>query len=268
MQLAGPYQLDDAAWGMGFVYAPMVSFLFAPLLVDPVPYLWNLLNVAAFVTVGLAIVRKEWGHMGGLGTTVTLAVLLVQPGLREVNEGQVSPAIAALFGAMWIAPRWSGVLAGAAGAIKLFPLLGLVWAWRQRAPLIGPLAITAVVSLIGLVFVPGWYRDWIVALVNARPGCPSIALPSFGCAGVGWVGYAMAFGLAIAARFLRRDENAFALLSVAFIVPAADLYWGYMLIPFLGFLPLAIRLLGAASGRLVAESSACLPELRASGDAG
>jgi len=241
MQLAGPYPLDAAAWGRGFVYPPPVAFLFAPLLIDSSAFVWNIVTVSAFVLVAFAIVRREWGPMGPVASLVALALILRQPGLQEVFEGQMSPLIAAFVGMMWLQPRASGYWAVAAGLFKIFPLAGLVWAGRRRAAVLMPIAILALVGVTTIVLTPSWWRDWVTSVGNARAACPTIALPSFTCVGLPWLGYLLAGVLCVSALRLKRDDLAFVALTVGMVIGAPDIYWGYMLIPFVGLLPLGSR---------------------------
>ena len=238
MQLAGPYPLDAAAWGRGFVYPPPVAFLFAPLLIDSSASVWNLVNVTAFVLVALAIARHEWGPLGPVAGLVALAVILRQPGLGEVYEGQMSPLIAAAVGMMWLRPKAAGSWAVAAGVFKIFPLAGLVWAARQGGSVLKPIGLLAVVGFVSFILMPGWWRDWVTSISNARAACPTIALPSFSCVGFGWFGYLLAGTLCLGSLKLRRDDVAFATLTVGMVIGAPDIYWGYLLIPFIGLLPL------------------------------
>jgi hypothetical protein len=239
MQLAGPYPLDAAAWGRGFVYPPPVAFLFSPLFIQSSASVWNIVTVTAFVLVALTIVRREWGPLGPIASVVVLAIFLLQPGLQEVKEGQMSPLIAAAVGMMWLQPRRAGYWAVAAGLFKVFPLAGLVWASRRRGSVLRPIGILAVVVFASLILTPGWWRDWLTSISNARAACSPIALPSFTCVGFGWMGYLLAGALCSSALILKRDDMAFAALSVGMVIGAPDIYWGYMLIPFIGLLPLA-----------------------------
>jgi len=241
MQLAGPYPLDSAAWGRGFVYPPPVAFLFAPLLIESSTFVWNTVNVAAFVLVALAIVRREWGPLGPVAGLVALAVILLQPGLQEVKEGQMSPLIAAAVGMMWLQPRGAGYWAVAAGIFKVFPLAGLVWAGRRGGSVLKPIAVLAVVGLASLILMPGWWRDWVASISNARAACPTIALLSFTCIGIGWMGYLLAGLLCLGSFRLRRDDVAFATLTVGMVIGAPDIYWGYLLIPFIGLVPIGLH---------------------------
>jgi hypothetical protein len=252
MQLAGPYPLHEIAGGNGFVYPPTAAYLLVPLLIDGAPYVWNVLNVAVFAAVALAIVRREWGTLSNAGWLVAAAIILSQPGLYEVREGQMSPLIAASVGAMWLWPRQSGYLAVAGALFKVYPVAGLLWTARKRGSIVRPvllaLAIGATVPILNFSL----YGEWITSLANARAGCPEWSLPSFSCAGAGWLGYPVAAALLLAAWFVHRDDVAFGLLGLAMIAPAPDLYWGYLLVPFICALPLLVKVARHVSDRVFA----------------
>jgi hypothetical protein len=233
-----PYLLHEAAWGRGFVYPPLAGLLFLPTLLGGWTfYALDAAGVVGFVTISVLIARREGLALGGV--LVVGALALAHPGFQEVREGQISPLIAAAVGAMWLAPRASGWLAVLTGMVKVFPGIGMVWALRQRAPLLLPI-------LVGLALgVATWWMwpTWATAMLNAQPGCPAWSLPSIACTtGIRWLGVAVAALLAIAVLRVKSDRLAFLLLTFAMIAPAPDLYWGYLMIPFVGFLPLGIGL--------------------------
>jgi hypothetical protein len=243
-QLSGPYPLDAAVRGRGFVYPPTAGFLLLPLLVPAIAVAFGLLSALAFVVIGALIVRRALGPDAAL---VAAALLLAQPGLHEIHEGASSMLVAAGVGLMWLRPRWSGWLGVAGGLLKIYPALGLLWAWRMRASILPPLAVGLVLAaLVATSWLP-----WFTAMRNAQPGCPAYGLPSFGCAGVAWLGYLLAAGLALAMWRIRDDATAFAVLGIAMVVAAPDLYWGYLLVPTMAFIPL----LCAATRRLQSMST-------------
>ena len=124
MQLAGPYPLHEIAGGNGFVYPPTAAYPLVPLLLDGAPYVWERPECLRLAAVALAIVRREWGRLTTAGWLVAGAIILSQPGLYEVREGQMSPLIAASVDAMWLWPRQSGYLAVAGALFELYPVAG------------------------------------------------------------------------------------------------------------------------------------------------
>jgi hypothetical protein len=183
-------------------------------------------------------------------------VAFAQPGLAEIREGQLSPWIASALGVMWLRPRAAGWLSVAAGLVKVYPGIGLIWAYRHRVSLRGPIGL-AIVSVV--VMFPVWIQ-WLTAISNARAGCPTISLPSFTCTlGTPWLGYVAAGTLAFIALRARSDRIAFLALSMAMVAPAPDLYVGYLLVVFVGLMPgfayLLSRIDDAFAGRHPAGSS-------------
>jgi hypothetical protein len=228
---AAPYALHDAAGGAGFVYPPPAAIAFMPtLLGDWTFHALNLLGVVAFVLVTALIGRREGLPMRWVAVLAGLALL--HPGFQEIQQGQISPLVAAGVGAMWLAP--TGYLAVLTGMVKVYPGLGIMWAARMGGPVFRPLLFG-----LGVVAATFWlWPGWIRAMLNARSGCPDWSLPSLSCATGGpWVGIIVALGLAVAAWRIRGSRCAFLLLTLAMIAPAPDLYWGYLMVPFVGALP-------------------------------
>jgi hypothetical protein len=245
MQLTGPYFLDDASFGLGFVYPPTGAYLLAPFLFgEPFWYVWNALSLAAVVGVVLLIVRQELGRLTAVVAiaTAALAVTLLQPGLSELRTGYLSPMVAAAFGAAWLWPRWSAFPALLFGLIKVFPGAALVWTVRKGGHWVAPLVGAIAAALLVTVVHPSFLSDWITSIGNAVPGCPEFALFSFGCLGIPVVGYVVAGVLLIAAWRVPRDDVSFLLLGLALTAPLPDIYWGNLMVPMIAGIPLALRL--------------------------
>jgi hypothetical protein len=243
MQLAGPYPLDDASFGFGFVYPPSGAYLLGPFMLgEPFWYLWNALSFVAVVGVVVLIVRRELGSLSRVGVLATVAagVTVLQPGLTDLKTGYLSPMIAAAFGAMWLWPRFSAVPAVLFGLIKLFPAAGAMWAIRKGAAWQLPVALGIVVFVLATVLHPQFLTDWMTALGNAESGCPEFALWSFHCLGMPLVGYLMALVLLAGSWFARRDDVSFLLLALAITVPLPDVYWGNLMVPIVAAMPLVI----------------------------
>ncbi len=238
MQFSG-YKLDQAAWGRGFVYPPPAAFLLFPTLLGTWTF-WAI-NAGAVVFIGVSALIAVREGLPWYMCALVAALAFAQPGLAEIREGQLSPWIASAIGLMWLRKSAAGWLSVLAGLIKVYPLLGLLWAYRQRAGLRGPLAL-ALLSVV--VLFPLWL-EWVAVMSNAHAGCPSISLPSFTCtAGAAWPGYVAAAALAVVALRVRSDRVAFLALSLAMIASAPDIYVGYLLIVFVGLLPTLTLLLG------------------------
>jgi hypothetical protein len=244
MQLSGPYPLDDASFGFGFVYPPSGAYLLAPFMAGEVFWFaWNAASVVAVVAVVVLIVRREVGHLSIAGTVAVtaLAFTLLQPGLTDLETGYLSPMLAAATGAMWLWPKWSGWISILFGLIKVFPAAGLLWAVRKGGSWMAPLVAAIALSLAVAVAHPSFITDWITALANAEPGCPEFAFVSFGCLGSPLVGYIAAAVLLLLAWRAGRDDVAFLLLGLATTVPYPDLYWGNLMVPMVAAIPLLIH---------------------------
>lgn len=226
-----PYLLHEMAWGEGFVYPPPAAVLLLPTLFGPATFpLLNLAGIVSFVWVSVLLARRD--RLGWPWITLIGALALANPGFREVREGQLSPLIAAAVGAMWLGH--AGVLSVVAGAVKVYPGLGLMWALRRGESVRGPLLLAALLAAGTLWLWP----EWIDAMANAEPGCPAWSLPSIACVtGTPWAGSAVAGVLTIVAWRLPWDRPAFLLLTLAMIAPAPDMYLGYLMVPFVGVLP-------------------------------
>jgi hypothetical protein len=247
MQLAGPYPLDAAIFGLGFVYPPSGAYLLAPFtLGEPFFYVWNALSFVVVIGIVLLMVRREIGRMS---VAMALAVLAItatalQVGLSELKSGYVSPMVAAAMGSMWLWPRWSAIPALLLGLIKAFPAAGVLWTIRKGGVWKGPLLVAVGIALLITIARPDWFFDWLVALANAEAACPSYALWSFACVGLPVVvGYAAGLALLLASWVAKRDDVSFLLLGLAMTAPLPDIYWGNLMLPMVAAVPLAIHVL-------------------------
>ena len=235
-----PYALQDAANGAGYLYPPSASLILGPLaLGDLVVTAWNVGALVVPPLVAAAIVRRE---RGSWTSTLWVVALLVTVLGSDVNVGQASPYIAALFGLMWLAPRWSGWLSVLGAAVKAQPIVGLVWARRSRAPLWPPLvALLLVVGITTMVVPGGGWTDWLIATRNGYADCPAGSLPSLSCYGLGWVSWLLAAVALIGAVRIRDDAAAFALLGLAAFLAAPEIYPSRLLLPLIAALPWLLR---------------------------
>lgn len=254
-QLSGRHTLGSAVGGSGFVYPPSALVLFLPLALGfEATLAWVLLTHAAFLAVVLLVGRRELTGMPAATALVPVLAALALPGMDEMRFGNASALIAALVGAMWLLPRYSAALAVVAGAIKVFPLLGAAWGWRWGGTL-RPAGIAGVLLLVISLSAGPWrWVEWVTAMSTAVPSCPDWALTSAACAtGSSLPGFALAAVLAIGAILAPSRAVGFFLLTVAMIVPAPDLYQHYLLIPFVGVVPVACeagrRAVGSAASR-------------------
>jgi hypothetical protein len=250
LQLAGPYQLQHLVFGAGFAYPPTATLLLLPSAAGEVAGIaLDIFGPAALVLAVLAIVRSEYGPLSAPLIAVVLIAILASPLMGDaLYVGQITPLLAAGFGLAWLRPRYSGWIGVMAAMVKVYPVLWLLWSLRRRAPLAPPL-------LLGLLVAAGWtaltggmetWVDYARATANALPQCSSPSLGSFACAlgpsiGVhvaAIVGIATASTLAVVAFRMRNDAVSYALLAVASVLPAPDLFPNYLLVPLVGCVPL------------------------------
>lgn len=245
MQLSGPYPLDAAIYGQGFVYPPSGAYLLAPFtLGEPFFYVWVALSFVVVIGIVLLMVRREVGRMSAaLGlAVVAITATAFQVAFSELKSGYVSPMVAAAMGGMWLWPRWSAIPALLCGFIKAFPLAGLVWAIRKKGVWKGPLLVAVAMVLLITLAHPEWLADWLVALGNAEAACPPFALWSFACVGLPTVvGYVAGLVLLLASWLAKRDDVSFLLLGLAMTVPLPDIYWGNLMLPMIAAIPLVIH---------------------------
>ena len=132
-----PLYAFHAANGDPFTYPPFAMVLFYPLAYLPqivVGAIWTVATLVAFVVLARVLVAR-WplvhpGRGPALVWACAIALLLSAPGQSNVRFGQVSVFIVlvALADAVGAVPeRMRGVLVGAAAAVKLTPLLFIVF---------------------------------------------------------------------------------------------------------------------------------------------
>lgn len=253
VQLAGPYHLPDISRGRGFVYPPTAVLLLLPAALGSawaVVLLVSSLGLMALVMT--EIVRRELPDYAWVGWPVA-GLLLISPIAGDaINAGQVTPLLAAGYGASWLWPRISGWVAVTGGALKVYPLVLLAWAVRNRASMRWPIAfgillVAAATLWLGMAT---WQHFWI-AWQNALAQCSPPSLGSAVCA-FGRPGELVALGTAVALALLASrfagPAVAFLMLAVASVLAAPDLFPNYLLIVAVGALPLACRLAALAAG--------------------
>ena len=247
VQLAGPYSLPDISRGRGFVYPPTAVLLLLPAGLGSgwaVVLLVGSLGLLALVTTEIA--RREVPAHAWIGWPLAGLLLISPLAADAIDAGQVTPLLAAGYGAAWLRPRLSGYVAVFGGALKLYPLLLLAWAVRNRAAVMVPLGIGLLLAVGATVWLRPdiWLHFW-TAWQNAVPQCAPPSLGSLGCsfgragelAGIG-----LAVALAIVSSRVTGPSVAFLLLAVASLIAAPDLFPNYLLIVAVGALPLTCQI--------------------------
>jgi hypothetical protein len=241
-QLAGPYGLGAAALGQGFVYPPTAALLFVPLAPLDTAGLLVVFG-AAWALFGLLTYRL--GVRSGLGPKWAAALAVVVafsgPAINGAVSGNANLILADALLASWLWPGSAGVLAVLGGAIKIFPVAGLIWTLRKGRSLVLPVALGVgiIVAATIVVGIPGW-RDFITTFEHGRTSSgyflssPAEALgPLIGPI----AGYGLALAAALGAWRVRNEAVAFALLGWAMILPAPDWYSHYLVVPLASMLP-------------------------------
>ncbi len=167
--LAHPTHLYDAAMPQlassrpvnAFIYPPSALLVFMPLVpvtrtlgVGWASALWSMFDSAALL-FGLVLIARQLGIRAEHAGWALVAMMLSLPVLSEVASGQVGGAIVLLLALSWRTwPRASsGVLLGAALAIKPMAPLLLLLPLALRRPRISAVAIATFLAL-NLVFAP------------------------------------------------------------------------------------------------------------------
>ena len=182
-QLAGPYGLEDAANGLGFVYPPSGAYLLWPFtLGEAFWYAWNVVSIVAVIGIVLLMVHREVGRMSApwhsrlepsrplpsrSGSRPEDRLSVTHGGCRDGQH----VALASLVGHP----------VSTLGLIKIFPAMGLLWTIRKNGVWKVPLLVAAVIAVLITVAQPTYFTDWLTALGNAEPGCPENSLWSFAC---------------------------------------------------------------------------------------
>ncbi len=177
--LDGGSLYDFAAWNDApFTYPPFAGLLFAPLALiaeDPLRILWTAVTLG--VVIGLALLVR---HSNGLrpvrpALRVPVVALLLfgsAPISSNLRFGQFSVALVALVlvDCLGVVPaRYRGVLTGFAAAIKLTPMIFVVYWWvsGQRRTAINAMAAFAGCTALAWLVLPGEsVRYWFTELWN------------------------------------------------------------------------------------------------------
>lgn len=171
---------------MPFTYPPIAAVLFAPWSLLP---LWlGAMTVTAIsvgcllITIRLVLSRmidRPASDLWWLAVPATAGCLWLQPVADTLNYGQVNVLLMMLIvidGTLGSGARWQGVLTGLACAIKLTPLVFLLYfalrrEWRTT---VRAAASAVVFSTLGLVFAPSdSVKYWTTTLFETnRIGSP------------------------------------------------------------------------------------------------
>ncbi|EWM17572.1 glycosyltransferase 87 family protein [Kutzneria sp. 744] len=157
----GPLYSQPVLGPMEFTYPPIAAVLFAPLAVLPLPMLcvvWVLGNVALLWMIVKRCVEAV-GLPPQLALVFAAAALWLEPVRTSLLLGQINIVLLALVAfdlCRRRSSKWTGVGVGLAAAVKLTPLLFVVYllfARRFREAAVATATFVATV-VIGLLIVP------------------------------------------------------------------------------------------------------------------
>jgi hypothetical protein len=247
LQLDGPYGLDAAAWGAGFVYPPSAALMFVPTAVVAPAVGYIALVVGSAIGLGalVALIGRREGMTRPWAAAFGIGFMLLAPAIEAVSVGQANTVIAIFLAASWLWPRVSGYLAVAGGLLKVFPIVGLAWTIRERQPMLRPVLIGAGVVAVTILWMgPGTWFDFVTSLRNGQGSDETLVLaprrliaPLLGETISGLALMAAAGIVTLASLRVRSRYAAFAMVTVAMILPAPDWHYHYLLIPQVGIAP-------------------------------
>lgn len=233
---AEPYSMLVATVDGGYVYPPSsVPMLALTTWLWP----WRILNLGLLLA-GTWVATRNW-------LAVALMLAFVGTWASWAN-GNVMPALVGLYGiAYGSQARWPAVIAG---AVKVYPLVLLVLAWRRGEPLRWPIIATIAIGAISIL------GGYVPIALNGRPFCEDNQILSVQCMHPP-LAYAVSAFLLLGAIAARTDRLAFALLCLAPFALAPDWTWGTWLLPMMAMLVLGTGLLKPRHGQVVLLQRRC-----------
>lgn len=159
-------------------FAVLVAVPFA-LLEYPYAHLaWNLVTYGLFLAAIAVVVYELRVPFAWPALFPAIILLLGNPVLNQLYQGQLNCLLASLITAAWVAdrrgrPALGGVAIGLAGAVKLYPLFLLIYfaftrRWSGLAA--GILAFLAANGVAGTVFGMEAFREYFLTVVPAVAG--------------------------------------------------------------------------------------------------
>lgn len=233
-QLRGPYALDRAAGGHGYVYPPSAAILLAPLIASPI--LLAAANLAVYTAGLLWLVRDRLTPR--LASFVLWSVALHPAAWQNTQAGNVSALLAG--GLAFSFATHGPEVVGLSAALKGFPAAWIVNSRRVKDYWVAAFAF--VLPMAGsLVFVGivGWV-EFFQAVGNARAS--PLGMPTLVGLGVPpLLVYAIAIGM-IAATPRLPPHLRLITIGLATLIAATDLPLHYTLLLTPGFVTIALRL--------------------------
>ena len=157
-------------------HPPFAVLVAVPFAVLDYPYAhlaWNLVTYGLFLAVVAVVVIELRVPFAWPAIFPAIILLLGNPVLNQIYQGQLNCLLASLITAAWIAdrrgrPALGGVAIGLAGAVKLYPLFLLIYfafsrQWKGLAA--GIMAFFAANGLAGTVFGMEAFHEYFVTVV-------------------------------------------------------------------------------------------------------
>jgi len=163
--LEGTPLYPDDLWGwssQGFVYPPFAALVFTPMVpIETVlPLLWTLFSLAAAARVSWLLAQRSPAILPSItlaqrAALILIVLLAIEPSIETLRLGQISLLLLWCIVEDTLGPkRWySGVLLGLATAIKLYPVLFVVYLAivRQTRAAVVAAATAVAATLLGFV---------------------------------------------------------------------------------------------------------------------
>jgi hypothetical protein len=162
-------------------HPPFAVLLAVPFAVLDYPYAhlaWNLLTYGLFLAAIAVVVNELKVPFAWPALFPAIILLLGNPVLNQLYQGQLNCLLASLITAAWVADRrgrsaLGGVAIGLAGAVKLYPLFLLIYftftrRWNGLAA--GILAFLAANGFTGTVFGMVAFHEYFLTVVPAVAG--------------------------------------------------------------------------------------------------
>lgn len=179
MLLDGESLYDFAAWNEApFTYPPFAGLLLAPLALfaeDPLRILWTTLTLGIVIGLAALVQRADGLRLIKPALRVPVVVLLLfssAPVSSNLRFGQVSVALVVLvlIDCLDVMPaRYRGAATGIAAAIKLTPMIFVLYWWfsgQRRTAVNAVAAFSACTTLAWLVLPDESLRFWFTEIWN------------------------------------------------------------------------------------------------------
>lgn len=161
-----PFTVEFTSNHLPFTYTPFALLSLSPVGFGPlglVETLWWIISGAAMVTALFLMIRAEhalasgraWAVAGLMGAVASLAL---EPVRSNFDYGQINLILMVMIvgDLTWIRPPWRGILVGVAAAIKLTPLVFIIYflVARDRSSLLRSVGSFVVLGAVSWAMLP------------------------------------------------------------------------------------------------------------------